>query len=84
VELASPPVVWKDRHLRVPLQQGGRTLVCKAWNFIERAEEFRPDARLDAAIAFEEDAFSRSRGYPGWSAVLKDVRPAGNPAPPVP
>ncbi len=76
-DLASPPVVWKDRHLRVSLRQNGRTLVCKAWNFIERADEFHPGARLDAALTFEEDFYSLSRGYPGWGAVLKDVRPAG-------
>ena len=35
-----------------------------------------PGARLDVAFALEEDAYSASRGYPGWAAVLKEVRPA--------
>jgi single-stranded-DNA-specific exonuclease len=76
VELAGPPTVWKDRHLRVGLKRNGRTVIAKAWNFVERAEEFAPGARLDAVVSLEADPYSLSRGYPGWRAVLKDVRPA--------
>jgi single-stranded-DNA-specific exonuclease len=30
-EVAGPPAVWRDRHLRVSLRQDGRTLMLKAW-----------------------------------------------------
>jgi single-stranded-DNA-specific exonuclease len=66
----------KEKHLRVTVRQNGRVLVLKAWNFAERAAEFEPGARVDVAFRLEEDAYSASRGYPGWAAVLKDVRPA--------
>jgi single-stranded-DNA-specific exonuclease len=75
-EVAAEPVVWKEKHLRVCLRHHDRTLFCKAWNFFGRAEELRPGNRVAAALAFEEDSYARNRGYPGWSAVLKDVRPA--------
>ncbi|HUA60108.1 MAG TPA: DHHA1 domain-containing protein, partial [Verrucomicrobiae bacterium] len=76
VEVAGPPTVVKEKHLRVPLRQNGRTLLLKAWNFVERAAEFTPGARVDVAFQLEEDAYSASRGYPGWAAILRDVRPA--------
>lgn len=75
-EVAGPPVVWKDRHLRVPLRQNGRTLWLKAWNFAARAGEMPAGSQVDAAIVLEEDTFAAANGLPGWSAVLRDVRPA--------
>ena len=74
VELAAEPVPFKENHLRVRLRQNGRQLWVKAWNFRERAAELIPGARLDAALAFEADPYSESRGYPGWSLALRDVR----------
>ena len=73
-EVAAAPWVFKDKHLRVSLRQGGRTLTLKGWNFAERAGEFAPGARLDAAFTLESDDYSASRGYPGWCAVLRNVR----------
>jgi single-stranded-DNA-specific exonuclease len=75
VEIAGPPSVVKEKHLRVPIRQNGRTLLLKAWNFAERAAELPPGARVDVAFELEEDAWSAARGDPGWAAVLKDVRP---------
>jgi len=77
VEVAGPPVVWKEKHLRVPLRQDGRMLWLKAWSFADRIAEFTPGARMDAALVLEEDSYSAANGLPGWSAVLRDVRPAG-------
>jgi single-stranded-DNA-specific exonuclease len=77
VEVAAPPVVMKEKHLRVTVRQNGRTLVLKAWNFAGRAAEFEPGTRVDVAFQLEEDSYSASRGYPGWAAMLRDVRPAG-------
>ncbi len=76
-EVAAPPVRVKEKHLRVTLRQNNRKLVVKAWNFADRAAGLQQGARVDAAIAFESDDYSASRGYPGWCAVLRDVRAAG-------
>ncbi len=75
-EVAGPPAVWRDRHLQVSLRQDGRTLMLKAWQFADRAGELTPGARVDAAFSFETDEYAATRGYPGWCAILKDVRPA--------
>jgi single-stranded-DNA-specific exonuclease len=76
VEVAGPPVVWKEKHLRVPLRQDGRILWLKAWNFAERLSELSQGSRVDAALTLEEDSYAAANGLPGWSAVLRDVRPA--------
>ena len=76
VEIAAPPVVMKEKHLRLAARQNGRLLQLKAWNFADRAVELAPGARVDIAFALEEDAYSAARGYPGWCAVLRDVRSA--------
>ena len=76
VEVAGPPAVLKEKHLRIAVRQNGRVLTLKAWNFADRASEFAVGARVDIAFQLEEDAYSAARGYPGWAAVVKDVRPA--------
>jgi single-stranded-DNA-specific exonuclease len=68
--------VMKEKHLRVAVKQNGRTITLKAWNFAHRAVEFTAGARVDVAFQLEEDAYSATRGYPGWAAMLKDVRPS--------
>jgi single-stranded-DNA-specific exonuclease len=75
-EVAAPPVIVKDNHLRVHLRQDGKSLLSTAWNFAGRVGEFSAGGRTDAAFSLEEDAYSASRGWGGWCAVLKDVRPA--------
>jgi len=75
-EVAAAPVVLKEKHLRVHLRQNGRSLFSKAWNFAERAGELPAGARCDAAFTLEEDPYSESRGWGGWTATLRDVRPA--------
>jgi single-stranded-DNA-specific exonuclease len=77
VEMAAAPVVMKEKHLRLAARQNGRTLLVKAWNFAERADEVAAGARVDIAFTLEEDAYAAARGNPGWCAVLRDVRPAG-------
>jgi single-stranded-DNA-specific exonuclease len=77
LEVAGTPAVRRDRHLQINLRQNGRTLTLKGWNFAERAAELAPGARVDAAFSFEADDYALTRGYPGWCAVLKDVRRAG-------
>jgi single-stranded-DNA-specific exonuclease len=76
VEVAGPPAVMKEKHLRIAVRQSGRGLTLKAWNFADRIAEFAPGSRVDVVFQLEEDAFSAARGYPGWAAIVKDVRPA--------
>ena len=75
LEVAGPPVVMKEKHLRVMLRQNGRTLVMKAWNFAERVAELHAGARVDVAFTLEDDSYAAARGGPPWGAVLRDVRP---------
>ncbi len=79
-EVAGPPVVMKDKHLRFRLRQQGRTLPVKAWNFAHRIDELGDRARVDVALCFEQDTYSLQRGYPGWSAVVREVRRHADPA----
>jgi len=76
VEVAAPPTIMKEKHLRVTVRQNGRTLLLKAWNLAERAPELAPGTHIDIAFQIEEDAYSAARGYPPWSATLRDFRPA--------
>ncbi len=76
VEIAGPPAVWGEKHLRVVVRQNGRSLTLKAWNFAVRADELTTGTRLDVAFALEEDPKSAARGYPAWCAVLREFRPA--------
>ncbi len=75
-EVAGTPVVMKEKHLRVHLRQGGRSLFPKAWNFAERAGEFAVSGPIDAVFSVEEDLYGQDRGFANWAAVLKDVRSA--------
>ena len=77
VEVAAAPVAMKEKHLRLTLRQNGRTLGVKAWNFAERAAELAPGRLVDVAVCIEADPYAAARGYPPWSAVLRDVRPPG-------
>jgi single-stranded-DNA-specific exonuclease len=74
VEIAGPPVVWKEKHLKLMVRQNSRNLSLKAWNFADRAPELAPGSRIDIAFNLEEDAYSAARGYPGWCATLRDFR----------
>ncbi|HWB99666.1 MAG TPA: DHHA1 domain-containing protein, partial [Bryobacteraceae bacterium] len=76
VEVAAPPVVWKEKHLRVAVRRNGRILWLKAWNMAERAAELGPGMNVDIAFTVEDDPYSAGRGYAPWSAVLRDFRPA--------
>jgi single-stranded-DNA-specific exonuclease len=76
VEVACQPAPWNEKHLRLVLRQGARSLTLKAWNFAERVQELVAGAKVDVVFSLEEDAYSLARGYPGWTAILRDVRPA--------
>lgn len=77
-EVCGPPGLWNDKHLRVLLRQHGRSLALKAWNFAPRAAELAAGGRVDVVFSLEEDAYAAARGLPGWAAVMRDVRAAGD------
>ncbi len=69
-EVVGTPRVIKDQHVFFNVQQQGRQLKVKAWRKADRLESFA--GRVDLAVTFEEDR------YDGWSAVLRELRPAGS------
>lgn len=77
VEIAAPPAILKEKHLRFAVRQDARTLRVKGWNFADRAAELRPGARIDIAFTLEEDAYAAERGYGFWTAVLREFRACG-------
>lgn len=79
-EVCAPPTLMKEQHLRVSLRQGGRALTLKSWNSASRIGELAQGALIDAVVTFEPDEYSLARGYPGWSAVLKDFSKAAGAA----
>ncbi|HEY3837284.1 MAG TPA: single-stranded-DNA-specific exonuclease RecJ [Bryobacteraceae bacterium] len=71
-EVAGPPTVWKDKHLKLVLRQERRTLFFKGFGLAHRAEELRTGMRVDVAFNLADDPWSG-----GWSALLRDFREAG-------
>ena len=77
VEVAGPPAVWKEKHLKLMVRQNGRTLVSEGVELRGAGRRsWRRASRVDMAFSLEEDAYSAARGYPGWAAILRDFRPA--------
>jgi len=76
-EVAGPPAVFAEKHLRLRLRHNGRVLQVKAWHAVECMDEFQAGTRLDVILTLEEDAWSASRGYSPWSAQLRDWHPHG-------
>jgi len=62
------PRVVKEQHVFFDVEQGGRRLKVKAWRKAELLASFT--GQVDLAVTLEEDR------YDGWSAVLREVRPA--------
>ncbi len=71
-ELAGPPVLFKEKLLKVAIRQNGRTMMASSWNLAGRISELQPGVCYDFAICFEEE----TRGYGNWRATLKDFSPA--------
>jgi single-stranded-DNA-specific exonuclease len=74
LEVAGPPVIFGEKHLRIPLRQRGKTLWLKAWNLAGQTGEFSVSQKIDVSFTLEEDSCSLARGYPGWSGTLRDFR----------
>jgi single-stranded-DNA-specific exonuclease len=70
VQLAGPPQVWKEKHIRVAARQGGRTLMMKGWGLSGLAEELRDAKTVDIAFEIERDWSG------GWGLTLRACRSA--------
>lgn len=70
-ELAGPVSLVKDKLLKLPLRQNGRTLIANSWNLARRAEEFQMGRRYNFAVCVEEE----TRGYGSWRLSVKDASP---------
>ncbi|MDE3194769.1 MAG: single-stranded-DNA-specific exonuclease RecJ, partial [Acidobacteriota bacterium] len=66
-QMAGPPQVWKDKHLKVAVKQGTRTMVLKAFGKAERAAELAAGGSVDIAFEVERDWF-----YGGLSLLARD------------
>jgi hypothetical protein len=69
------PAIMKEKHLRVPLR--GKTAAPYAQGLELRGARRRVRTRSARRRAFrelEEDAFSASRGYPGWAARVRSAK----------
>jgi single-stranded-DNA-specific exonuclease len=70
VQLAGPPQVWKERHLKLAARQGGRTLMMKGWGLSNLAEELRDATAVDIAFEIERDLSG------GWGLTVRACRAA--------
>jgi hypothetical protein len=68
VQLAGPPQVWKEKHIRLAARQGGRTLMMKGWGLADLAEELREVRAVDIAFEIERDWFG------GWGLTVRVCR----------
>jgi single-stranded-DNA-specific exonuclease len=70
-EVASPPALWKERHMKLLLRQDRRVLLMKGFGLGHRAAELRQGMRVDVAFNLADDQWTG-----GWSALLRDFREA--------
>lgn len=71
VQLAGPPQIWKEKHLRLAARQGGRTVMMKGWGLSDLAEELREVREVDIAFEIERDWFG------GWGLTARACRACG-------
>jgi single-stranded-DNA-specific exonuclease len=67
-QLAGPPQVWKEKHIRIAARQNGRTLMMKGWGMADLAQELRHAKSVDVAFEIERDWMG------GWGLTAKACR----------
>jgi single-stranded-DNA-specific exonuclease len=71
VDLAGPPQVWNEKHVRFAVRQGGRMLAFKGWGLSHLATELAGVKTVDLAFEIE-------RGWNApWDLIARSVRAAG-------
>lgn len=68
-QLNGPPQLWKEKHMKLALKQGKRTMVMKGFGMGERVSEWQAGDRVDAAFEIERDLY-----FGGLSVILRDAR----------
>jgi single-stranded-DNA-specific exonuclease len=68
VELAGPPQVWKEKHIRIAVKQGRRTVMMKGWNMSSLATDLAGAKTVDIAFEIEKDLFG------SWGLTAKACR----------
>ncbi len=68
VALAGPPQVWKEKHVKLAVRQGGRTVTLKGWNLSHLATELQGVKTVDIAFEIERDWFG------GWGLIVRACR----------
>ena len=69
--MAGPAQVWKEKHLKLAMKQGARTMVLKAFGKADRATELAAGQPLDVAFEVERDWF-----FGGLGLLARDWRAA--------
>lgn len=69
---AGPPQVWKEKHLRMAVKQGNRTLLMKGWNQAERVPEMTCYEGVDVAFEMGRDWNG------GWELIARHCRACPN------
>ena len=69
-QLAGPPLVWNEKHLRLAARQNGRTVMMKGWGLADLAGELREVRDVDVAFEIERDLFG------GWGVNVRACRAA--------
>jgi single-stranded-DNA-specific exonuclease len=67
-QLAGPPQLWKEKHLKIAVKQSGRTVVLKGFGMGERADELSALGAVDVAYEIERD------WYGGLGLIARDFR----------
>jgi single-stranded-DNA-specific exonuclease len=73
VRLAQPPILLKEKHLKLRVMQGGRAFDALGWRMGERLADFKAGDTLDLAFTMEQNP---NPDFPGMQLTLSDVRNA--------
>jgi single-stranded-DNA-specific exonuclease len=68
-QLTSPPQLWKDKHLRIAVRQGGRSVILKGFGMGAKAPELNGVTAVDVAFEIERD------WYGGLGLIARECRP---------
>jgi len=71
VEVVGEPRIIKEKHLKINLRQGDRTIQAMAWRMAELEPLARPGAVVDVAFTVDWDDYIHA-----WRLTLKDLRTA--------
>jgi single-stranded-DNA-specific exonuclease len=67
-QLAGPPQLWKEKHLKIAVRQSGRTVILKGFGMGDRADEWKAVSAVDVAFEIERD------WYGGLGLIARDCR----------